>query len=238
MGEPSCGLEAQINQLDQQYIKIEALVLETIKVREVPLDQVRKWIRFPPTSLRVQFAELLRQQARGILSAASIDELFTILSTYWNLFHPTLLQYLVNQLGDEDLKEKMDRYMDNLYHFRIQTTMGDFLDKWVGDTPPGYKEFTLELGEDWREKTVEEFEQFRISLSRLQMFGGGSISFMKMAKCSSVLVVLALPERLFPIDFRQQSLHKLFSDKNILRVVVDGECVLDLPKLVSINSGS
>ena len=237
MGEPSCGLEAQINQLDQQYIEIEALVLKTIKVHEVPLDQVRNWIRFPPTSLRTQFAELLRQQARSILSAASIDELFTILSTYWNLFHPTLLQYLVNKLGDEDLKEKMDCYMDKLYRFRIQTTLGDFLDKWVGDTPPGYKEFTLELGEDWRQKTIEEFEQFRISLSRLQMFGG-SISFMRTAKCSSVLIVLALPEHLFPINFRQHSLHKFFSDKNILRVIVDGQCVLDLPKLVSINSGS
>ena len=40
----------------------------------------------------------------------------------------------------------MDRYMADLHHFRIQTTLGDFLDKWIGDIPPGYQEFVLELG--------------------------------------------------------------------------------------------
>ena len=125
MGEPSGDLERQIDRLDQQYIEIETLVLETIKAQKLPLDKVRNWIRFPPTSLRTQLAELLRQQARVILNAASIDELFSILSTYGNLFHPALLHHLVNKLGDEDLNAQMDRYMADLHHFRIQTTLGD-----------------------------------------------------------------------------------------------------------------
>ena len=160
IGEPSCGLEVQIDQLDQQYIEIETLVLETIKARKVPLDKVLNWIRFPPAGLRTLFAEILRQQARVISSATNIDELFSFLSSYWNLFHPALLQHLINKLEDEDLKARMDHYVNNLYCFRIQTTLGDFLDKWVGEIPSAYKEFILELGEEWRERTVEDFEQF------------------------------------------------------------------------------
>ena len=233
VGEPSGGLEVQIDRLDQQYIEIETFVLETIKIRKVPLKEVLNWIRFPPASLRTQFADLLRQQARVVSSATSIDELFFNLSTYWNLFHPALLQHLVNKLGDKELKTRMDRYMDELYRFRIQTTLGDFLDKWVGKIPPCYKEFGLELGEDWREKTVEDFEQSRINVSRMQSFGGGHISFMKTAKSSSILVVLALPEHLFPINLRQKPLHDFLRHEGVLRMMVDGECVLDLGKLVS-----
>ena len=233
MGEPSCGLEGQIDQLDRQYIEIETLVLETIKARKVPLDKVLNWIRFPPTKLRTQFAELLRQQATVISSASSVDELFSFLSSYWNLFHPALLQHLVNKLGDEDIKSRMDRYMADLRHFRIQTKLGDFLDKWVGEIPPDYQEFVLELGEEWRKKTVEDFEQFRIRLSRLQSFGGGHMSFMKTAKSSSVLVVLALPAKLFPLDMRQKNLHKFLRDEDIVRVMVDGQYVFDSNKLVS-----
>ena len=234
MGEQSCDLEVQIDRLDQQYIEIETVVLRTIKIREIPLDEVLNWIRFPPTSLRTQFADFLRSQAKLLFSSTTVDELFAIVSSYWNLFHPALLQHLVNKLGDQGIKSRMDRYMDNLYHFRIQTALGDFLDKWVGEIPPGYQEFVLELGEEWREKTVEEFEQFRIRLSRLQSFGGGHMSFMKTAKSSSILVVLALPEVLFPINLRQTVVHSFLRDENIVRVMVDGQCVLDLEKLVSL----
>ena len=233
VGEPSCGLEGQIDQLDQQYIKIETLVLETIKAQKLPLDKVLNWIRFPPTKLRTQFADFLQSRAKLLSSSTSVDELFTIVSSYWNLFHPALLQHLVNKLGDKDIKSRMDRYMADLHHFRIQTTLGDFLDKWVGDIPPGYQEFVLELGEEWRKKTVEDFEQFRIRLSRLQSFGGGHMSFMKTAKSSSILVTLALPTQLFPLDMRQKNLHKFLRDEDIIRVMVDGQYVFDSNKLVS-----
>ena len=237
VGEPSCGLEVQIDQLDQQYIEIETLVLETIKAQKLPLDQVLNWIRFPPTSLRTQFADILRSQAKHLFSSTSVDELFAIVSSYWNLFHPALLQHLVNKLGDQDIKSRMDRYMADLHHFRNQTTLGDFLDKWVGEIPPGYQEFVLELGEEWRKKTVEDFEQFRIRLSRLQSFGGGHMSFMKTAKSSSILVVLALPVQLFPLNLRQKILYDFLRDENIVRVMVDGQYVFDSDKLVSAFEG-
>ena len=234
VGEPSCGLEVQIERLDQQYTEIERLVLETIKARNVPLKEVVNWIRVLPMSLKTQFAELLRQQATVISSATSVDELFSFLSTYSNPLHPDLLQHLVNKLGDQDIRSRMDHYMDDLHHFRTQTTLGDFLDKWVGDIPPGYQEFILELGEEWRNRTVEEFEQFRIHLSRLQSFGGGHMSFMKKAKSSSILVMLVLPAQLFPLNLRQKVVHTFLKDENIMRIMVDGQCVFNLKKLVSV----
>ena len=233
VAEPSNGLSVVIERLDEQYIEIEQLVFKTIKHRKVPLEDVLNWIRFLPMTLRTQFAELIQGQAKILTSASNVDELFFILSPYWNSLHPALLGYLVKKLGDEDLKARMDRYMEELHHFRIQTTLGDLLDKWVGKIPPGYKEFVLELGEEWREKTVEEFEQFRIRLSRLHSFGGGHMSFLKTAKSSSILVVLALPQHLFPINLRQKPLHDFLRHEDVLRMMVGGQCVLDLEKLVS-----
>ena len=129
----------------------------------------------------------------------------------------------------------MDRFMIELQRFRIQTTLGDFLDKWVGEIPPGYQEYILELGERWRERTVEDFEKFRIRLSRSQIVVGGHMSFMKTAKSSSILVILALPKHLFPLNLRQKDVHVFLRDEDVLRVMVDGQCVLDLKELVSIQ---
>ena len=200
----------------------------------MPLDDILDWIRFPPMTLRTQFADLVQSRAKILANVSSVDELFFILSSYWNSLHPYLLEYLISKLEDEDLKARMERYADDLRRFRIQTTLGDFLDKWVGGIPPGYKEFVLELGEEWREKTVEDFEKFQTRLSRLQCFGGGHMSFMKTAKSSSILVVLALPEVLFPINLRQTVVHSFLRDESIVRMMVDGQCVLNLEKLVSL----
>ena len=223
-----------IERLDKQYIEIEQLVFKAIKHRKVSLKDMLNWIRFPPVTLRSQFADLIQTRLKLLANVSSIDELFFLLSSYWNSFHPDLLVYLINKLEDTDLKARMDRYMEDLHHFRIQTTMGDFLDKWVGKIPSGYQEFDLELGEEWREKTVKDFEQFRIHLSRLQSFGGGHMPFMKTAKTSSVVIVLALPAHMFPLNLRQKAVHKVFKDGNIVRMMVDGQYVYDSKRLVSI----
>ena len=225
-----------IERLDKQYIEIEKLVFKAIKRQKVPLEDMLDWIRFLPIGLKIQLTELVQTRPKLLVNVSSIDELFLILSPYWNLLHPDLLGYLVDQLEDTDLKARMDRYMEDLHHFRIQTTLGDFLDKWVGEIPSGYQEFVLELGEEWRKKTVEDFEQFRIRLSRLQSFGGGHMSFMKTAKSSSTIIILALPTHLFPLNLRQKAIHNFFRDENIMRMMVDGQYVYDSKQLVSLLS--
>ena len=217
-----------IERLDKQYIEIEQLVFKTIKRRKVPLEDILNWIRFPSIALRTQFADLVKTRVKLLANVSSVDELFFILSSYWNSFHPDLL---IDKLEDENLKSRMKCYMD---HFRIQTNLGNFLDKWIGEIPPGYKEVVMELGEEWRERTVEDFEQFRICPSRLQCFGGGQISFMKTAKSSSIVIALALSAQLFPLNLRQKIAHSFLRDENIVRVMVDGKNVFDLDKLVSV----
>ena len=235
VGEPSNGLSVVIEQLDEECVEIEQLLFETIKQRKVPLTDVLNWIRYLPMTLKAQFDSLIQAQAKTLNRVSSVDELSYILTQYWNAFHPALLEYLVKKLRDEVLKARMDRFMTELQRFRIQTTLGDFLDKWVGEIPPGYQEYILELGERWRERTVEDFEKFQIRLSRSQIVGGGRMSFMKTAKSSSILVILALPKHLFPLNLRQKDVHVFLRDEDVLRVMVDGQCVLDLEELVSIQ---
>ena len=140
VAEPSSSVNVNvvIERLDKQYIEIEKLIFKAIKRRKVPLEDMLDWIRFPPATLRNQLADLVQTRVKLLANVSSIDELFFILSSYWNLLHPDLLGYLVNQLEDTDLKARMDRYMEDLHHFRIQTTLGDFLDKWIGEIPSGY----------------------------------------------------------------------------------------------------
>jgi hypothetical protein len=108
VAEPSKNMNVMIERLDKEYIEIEQFVFKAIKRRKVPLKDVLDWIRFPPMTLWNQFAELVQAQTKLLANVSSIDELYFIISSYLNSFHPDLLVYLINQLEDTDLKVRMD----------------------------------------------------------------------------------------------------------------------------------
>jgi hypothetical protein len=134
--------------------------------------------------------------------------------------------YLIKKLADEGLKSRMKKYTDDLCKFRIHTQLGDFIEKWAGGVPPGFDEFVLELGEEWRERTVEDLEKFRICLSRQQCIGG-HMTYMKKVMPGSIFVVFALPQCCFPLSFDKDT-RKILSEENVLGIYVGGQCILEL----------
>ena len=226
-------IEMSIKQLDKQLYKIERQLFRTMKQRQVPLEEIFDWIRFPPVAMRPHFAELTRVLFKILPTVSNLDELFILLPQYWNSLHPSVLEHFVDMLEDGDLQEQMQRYMKSLSHFCKQTPLGAFLDKWIGEIPSDYQEFVIELGERWREKTVEDLMQLRVRISRLKIIGRGQMFFLKETKSSSILVILALPQHMFPLDFRQKALHDFLRSEDVLKVIIDGHCVLDLKKMVS-----
>ena len=220
-------LEEKIERLDEEYTEIESLVLQTIKLREVPHKTMLEWIQVLPMTLKSQFSELLQRNAKALSNACNVDELFIILS-------PCILELTASnssvasgeKLGDEKLKRRMKKYTDGLFEFRIHTRLGDLIEKWAGGVPPGFGEFVMELGAKWREKTVEDFEQFRIHLSRQQCIGG-HMTYMKKVTPGSIFVELALPRSCFPLTL-DRDMEKFLEEEDVLGVYVGGLCIIDL----------
>ena len=185
-----------------------------------------RWVQVLPINLKAQFSELVRSQAKALVEASSVDEIFMIISPYWNSLHPTLLEYLVKKLEDGELDTRMRQYMEKLREFRVCTKLGKFIDKWTGGIPPGFNEFVLKLGEEWREKTIEDLEQFRISLSRQRCFDG-HMAYVKKASTGCIALVFALPQCCFPLKLEKDSLDFL-KENHVLQVLVDSICVFNL----------
>ena len=232
---PSISIEEQIEELDEQCTEIESLVLEAIKLHNILHKTMLKWIQVLPMALKSQFSELLQRNAKALSNASSVDELFIIVSPYWNSLHPTLLEHLVKKLADAKLRSLMNRYTADLCKFRIHTKLGDFIEKWVGGAPPGFDDFVMELGEEWREKSLEDLEQFRIRLSRQQCIPGGHMTYMKKVLPGSIFVELALSHCCFPLVFDKDA-EKFLREENVHGVYVNGKCILYLHHQVSVIS--
>ena len=225
--QSTISIDDEIAQLDEAYLEMESLVLETIKQRGIPVKKMLQWVQVLPMVLKAQFSELLQTQAKAMSTAANVDELFLIIAQYWNSLHPSLLEHLIKKLQDDNLKDRMSSYIKDLCNFRIRTTLGDFVDKWVGRVPPGLDEFIMELGEAWRDKTMHDLEQLRIQLSRQKCLNG-LMPYMKKVVSGSICVVFAVSRSVFPLKFQGKAIQHLLKEYEIQRVKVEGQCVLDL----------
>ena len=223
----SLDIHEKIAKLEEEYAEIESLVLGTIGEENVPVKKMLRWVQVLPMVLKAQFSELLQTQAKAMSTASNTDELFFILSQYWNSLHPSLLEHLVKKLQNAILKDRMSCYMKELQTFRSSTTLGEFVDKWIGRVPPGLNEFIMEVGDEWKVRSVHDLEHFRIQLSRQKCFNG-QMPYMKKVISGSIFVVFASSRSVFPLNFKSKEILSLLKENHVLRVVVEGRCILDL----------
>ena len=85
----------------------------------------------------------------------------------------------------------------------------------------------MELEEDWRRRSLEQLEQFRVGFSREQWLED-YVPPVKRIKVSSVDAVFSLPRSIDGHNLHLEDLQEFFLAHQVLRVLLDGVCILDL----------
>jgi len=220
------SLEEEIKQLEEKYADLVVYVQDAFKTGGVSLKKIRACLLVLPVSLK-QYAKYLQSQAENLSQASSIDGLFLVLSPYWDFLNPSLLAHLANKIGDEQTRRSVEEYSEELREFRMRTKIGDLIDKWTGTSLPDTQEIVMELGDNWREKSVEQLEELRIKFLRKCCLEDYILP-LKRIKLSSVDAVFSLPESVDIDSLKLESLREFFQEHQVLRILLNGECILNL----------
>ena len=78
------SLEEEIKQFEEKYAELVVSVRDAFKREGVSFEKVQIRLLQLPVSLK-QYAKLLQSEAARLFRASSIDELFFILSPYWDI---------------------------------------------------------------------------------------------------------------------------------------------------------
>ena len=214
-------LKEEIMRFEEKYEDLVNCVLNAFRKGGVSIRRVLNCLRQLPVSLKLQCGEFFLSQAGRLCRASSIDELFLILSLYWDFLNPSLLAHLAYRFGDDQTIKSVDEYLGKLREFRMRTKIGVFIDKWIGKSPPNTQEIVMELGDNWREKSLEQLEQLQTELSLMHWFFKG-------IKSSSVDAVFSLPESVDVDSLELESLREFLQEYQVLRILLNGVCILDL----------
>ena len=187
----------------------------------------------PAGEVKNQVGHLLSNNYSLIMSSDDIDQLFVHLSNMqaWDFLHPQLLEYLVQELADDEIKEIMTEYKSLLIQFRSKTKMSE-LSGWFGDISETstFKKIVLSLGDNWKDKTYEEFEVLRVSLLHQRVFFQSSLHLCGILT-DSILVALAIPDSIYEETMEQirsseNSFLTFLVDNNISAVFGERFCLI------------
>ena len=218
-------LQKEIKDLEEKYGVLTDNVLSALKKEHVSLDRIKSYLRQLPVSLKQQCHKFLQSQRLCLINAANIDELFWILSDYWDFINPSLLVDLAHKFGDDQTKASVDMYMKELKEFRMRTKLKDFINQWTGQPRPDFHEIVLEFKDDWREYTLEQLEEFRNAFLCKQWLEHYAMP-LRGIKEACVAAVFSLPMAVDSQDL--ENLCDFFQEHQILRVFLSGTCIINI----------
>ena len=192
-----CKVKEAIDRLEKDFILQAAKIRSSFK--SISVSHVKELLKeLPAGEVKGQVGCLFNKGDNFSMAMRSddVDQLFAHLSNIqaWDFLHPQLLEYLVQELGDDKAKRSMEEYKSHLVYFRKTTKMSE-LSGWFGNISETskFQKIVLSLGDNWKEKTYEEFEVLRISLLRQQVFFQSSLHLCGVLT-GSLFVALAIPE--------------------------------------------
>ena len=191
-------LELKFSNVQRQFVRAAGVTLEELKQCVATLPSFKS---STPSKL---------------FSSVSVYQFFHNLKEYCNTQSHDILDDLIKVLGDNETKKKMHHFKMEYRAFQRRAKLKDFVGNYEGPmTTPNYKELEMKLGENWRERTLEDLETLRRQIS-LEAWLLKKIE----EGCFIVKYLIPSHEKLMPYNIGGY-LHS----QNVVRIWIDNEQV-------------
>ena len=222
---PECNIENEIEELEKEFLNVVDKAAENLE--NVPLSRIKRCITQLRVSVKYQHKKFLENHLSDIDNAQSVGAIFAILGLYWDFLNCGLLTELVRELGNDETKQLLEQYTEKLRRFRMKTKLGAFIGNWAQSTSPHFVEFETEMGDDWRDRTLEDLNVFRHKLAR-SIYVEEYALRMKSAKPGSVFITWALQSSLPGMADTLQAAFQVLQKHGVLRMIFQEKCIPDL----------
>ena len=152
----SKSIESRIHALEIMFSSVQ---MQFMNAPSVTLKGLKSWLAILPS--------YKSETPTPLLEAKDVNEFFHRLKDYCNAQDPKILEDLIEVLGDEETKKRLSQFTKESTAFRCETKLKDMIGNYDGpeNIPPKYKELEIKLGDNWREKTLEDLKKVKSRIS-------------------------------------------------------------------------
>ena len=169
--EVNVGLEnhkEQMRKIESEYTKLAYKVMISME-EKVDLKKVKFWLTQIPVSLKYTQKHFLGGTTVQLISRAeSLLEVFGHLAPHWNFLDYGLLEHVVTELGNGEVRQSMRRYIHKLTMFRKSVTVSEFRKLWPHemDPPPESSKLVIKLNRTQSQLTLQDIEELRLDVAK------------------------------------------------------------------------
>ena len=219
--------------MEERFADLLVAASDELETLDTRVDRVRLYLTSLKASTQAD-EPLFDQYTLSLLNESSLNQIFTILSRTGavNFLNFRLLQLVVMKFGNQNLKDQMKKYGEEVTKFMKETKFTDFYRIWSGQSAhgsvPNYQLLVVKLNIKWPEaplSTIADMESYLAGEFQLNVF----IFHFSQANPGCVRLVWLIPAsaaRLIKeaMKMKQPNFHKT----NIQELIVNGEILFSV----------
>ena len=198
-----------------------------LKTQFVVVDEFLNTITFLPISIKEEYEYYIDENADRLEELKSTKHIMIHLNKYWNFFDYGLLEFIIEEYGNEQLKHDMQIYASDLKEFRKNTTVRQFMRCWPGrkDIPPRFERMDIALDVDPEVWNLEKLERMRKDMYKQTHLTVFAFIVHKL-KEGCIIVVWAVPRECLSAIIRCELSESFITEPKVLSIKID-DVVLD-----------
>ena len=155
--------KGRITQLQKIYIDITSRAAEYMK-DFISVRTLRYSVLCLPQHLKKEHKMFVKEAKCDIKEAETSDDIFYVVSEHRDYLNYSLLQYLTDLYGNDELKKEMADFVKKIEAFRRETRLAIFCEVCGDDKPEENEKFAKLVTKhlmNWATATLEDVERFR-----------------------------------------------------------------------------
>ena len=163
-----CKVEDQVEYFENRFAKLVQKACQDVRKRELEPSEFLSQVTTLRVSDRNQHRSFIEEKLTDIPPPVTFEKIWSRLTIYWDFLNYRLLEHVVRNFGNEDLKDQMQDYVDELSAFKKTTRLCDFINSWPckDDRPPeeGLRKVVVKMHQEWTQCTLQDVESFKMAL--------------------------------------------------------------------------
>ena len=217
----------KIKELEKEFSRLQQRTSsELSKNDEVTPEVLLESLTLLPIALRNEYATFIHENLKTLQRVDSIRKVFHHLNPHFTFIDYSLLEYIIDYFGSDELKSDMSMYIVQVQIFINETTVKELIDHWPGvrEIPPNFEELRALINEDPSTYTLQELDILRKKVCLMISLSKTVLVLIGIKKKSSFLLSWIIPSVCLPL--LKSVIGKLsifFEDEQIYSLTHDGQ---------------
>ena len=119
-----------------------------------------------PVLARLQHRTFIEEKLSNLPPPVTFENIWTKLNLYWDFLNYGFLEHVIDTFGSADLKQQMQKYIDQLAIFKQRTLFRDLCNFIRDDRPldEGLNSIVVKMRKEWSKCTLQDVELFKKDL--------------------------------------------------------------------------